>query len=285
VEFRARNNSGEATNSRFTNSQIVDYNPSDVNTRYFWVSLYGQNNRVDHNTFSGQNHSGVTVVVWRDNSDPDFHLIDNNHFVDRPEGNANGFETIRIGTGAESLSDSFTTVEYNLFERTDGETEIISVKSGRNTIRYNTFLESAGTLTLRQGNNSVIVGNHFIGNGKDGSGGLRVIGQGHIVANNYFEGLDGRSGGAISISAGSIDPAPPGYAQVRDAVIAHNTIINVNGAAIFFSDGLGTGSGDGLRNVLAENVTIANNLISSSQDRIDQRIRNHCRRSVTVARS
>jgi len=121
-------------------------------------------------------------------------------------------------------------------------------------------------LTLRQGSNSVLEGNYFIGNGKNRSGGIRVIGAGHTIVNNYFEGLDGRNGGAISISAGSIDPAPPGYAQVRDAIIAHNTIVDVNGAAIFFSDGLNSGSGDGLRNVLAENVAIVNNLISTDQD-------------------
>src|SRR6478672_12985201 len=52
VEFRG--NLGEATNSRLTNSSIVDYNPADVNTRYFWVSLYGDHNRVDHDYFKNQ---------------------------------------------------------------------------------------------------------------------------------------------------------------------------------------------------------------------------------------
>ena len=94
VEFRG--DCGEATNSRLTNSAIINYNPSDINTRYFWVSLYGQNNRVDHSSFSGQNHSGVTVTVWRNSSDADYHLIDNNHFADRPEGNSNGLSLIHI---------------------------------------------------------------------------------------------------------------------------------------------------------------------------------------------
>ena len=268
VEFRAKNNSGEATNSRFTNSQIKDYNPSSESTRYFWVSLYGSNNRVDHNTFSGQNHSGVTVVVWRDSAAPDYHLIDNNHFVDRPESstNANGFETIRIGTSTESLSDSFTTVEHNLFERTDGEIEIISVKAGSNTIRYNTFLESAGTLTLRHGNNNVVEGNFFIGNAKEGSGGVRVVGEGHNVVNNYFEGLDGRAGGAISIAAGVAGPLNA-HAQVKDLLVANNSIVNLNdGAAIFFSEGQGNDNGAGPRTLLATDVDIVNNLISSTGD-------------------
>jgi poly(beta-D-mannuronate) lyase len=260
VEFRG--SLGHATNSRFTNSAILDYNPSDINTRYFWVSMYGENNRVDNNTFRGQNHSGVTVTVWRDNSDADNHRIDANHFLDRPEGNGNGFETIRIGTSAESLSSSFTTVENNLFERTDGEIEIISNKSGNNTFQYNTFRESAGTLTLRHGNDNLVTGNFFLGENKNESGGVRVIGEDQTITNNYFANLDGRANGAISISAAVQNSELNEYFQVKNAIIAHNTIVDVNDAAITFSDGLGSSN----RTLLAEDVTIANNLIDSSQD-------------------
>ncbi len=259
VQFRGSN--GEATNSRFTNSAIVDYNPADVNTRYFWVSLYGQSNRVDNNYFSGQDHSGVTVTVWRDSADPDLHLIDRNYFADRPEGNGNGFETIRIGTSAESLSDSFTTVQNNLFERVDGEIEIISGKSGNNTYRYNTFRESAGTLTLRQGNNNLVEGNFFLGEGKQDAGGVRVIGENQTIVNNYFSELDDVSQGAISISAGVPNPSLSSYAQVKNTLIAQNTIIDVEAAAITFDNGLGSNG----RTLLAETVTIANNLIWSNQ--------------------
>ncbi|MGI9429123.1 MAG: polysaccharide lyase 6 family protein, partial [Bythopirellula sp.] len=163
VEFRGSN--GEANNSRFTNSAIIDYNAANVDDRYHWLEMFGQNNRVDNNRFEGQNHSGVTVVVRRDNSSAQNHLIDNNHFVDRPEpinpSSSNGFETIRVGTSQQSLSDSFTTVENNLFERTDGEIEIISNKSGNNTFQYNTFRDSEGTLTLRHGNDTRVAGNFF----------------------------------------------------------------------------------------------------------------------------
>lgn len=260
VQFRGSN--GEATNSRLTNSTFIDYNPADINTRYFWVSMYGQSNRVDHNHFSGQSHSGVTVTVWRSDPVADFHQIDNNYFGDRPEGNGNGFETIRIGTSTESLSDSLTVVENNLFERTDGEIEIISNKSGSNTFRYNTFRESAGTLTLRHGNDNLVEGNFFLGEGKSQSGGVRVIGERQTLVNNYFQNLDGRADGAISISAG-VDNSPLNeYFQVKDALIAHNTIVSVNDAAITFDHGLGSSG----RTLLAEDVTVANNLIWSTQD-------------------
>lgn len=260
VEFRGSR--GAATNSRLTNSTIIDYNPASIDTRYFWVSMYGQSNRVDNNYFSGQNHSGVTVTVWRDSPAADNHLIDNNYFGDRPEGNGNGFETIRIGTSQESLSDSFTVVENNLFERTDGEIEIISNKSGSNTFRYNTFRESAGTLTLRHGNDTLVEGNFFLGEGKDRSGGVRVIGERQTLINNYFHNLDGRAGGAISISAGVPGSGLNEYFQVKDAVLAHNTIVGVREAAITFDDGLGSSG----RTLLAEGVTVANNLIWANQD-------------------
>lgn len=266
VEFRGVN--GEATNSRFTNSAIIDYNPTDVNTRYFWVSLYGQHNRVDHNRFEGQNHSGVTVTVWRDDTNPDYHLIDGNYFVDRPEpinpASSNGFETIRIGTSDESLSNSFTVVENNLFDRVDGEIEIISNKSGGNIYRYNTFRESKGTLTLRHGNDTLVEGNFFLGQNKNGSGAIRVIGERQTIVNNYIANVDDRAGGAISISAGVPNSELNQYYQVKDAVIAHNTIVNTLDTMMTFDDGFGSSG----RSLLAENVTVANNLFRSSGPRI-----------------
>ncbi len=261
VEFRGVN--GEATNSRFTNSAIIDYNPVSVDTRYFWVSLYGQNNRVDHNRFEGQTHSGVTLTVWRDEGVSDHHLVDANHFLDRPipvnPSDPNGFETIRIGTSTDSLSDSFTVVENNLFERLDGEIEIISNKSGHNTYRYNTFRDSQGTLTLRHGNDTLVEGNFFLGEDRNNSGAIRVIGERQTIVNNYIANVDDRAGGAISLSAGVANSPLSGYYQVKDAVIAHNTLVNTTGVMLTFDDGLGSSG----RTLLPENVTVANNIFRS----------------------
>lgn len=261
---RFKGSKGNASNCRFTNSAIVDYNPADVDTRYFWVSLYGDNNRVDHNYFSGQNHQGVTVVDWLDGTTND-NRIDSNYFS-RPApinpSSTNGFETIRIGTSEYSMSNANDIVENNLFERSDGEMEIISNKSGGNIYRYNTFRESSGTLTLRHGNNATVEGNFFLGQNANGSGGVRVIGEDHKIINNYFADLDGRAGGAISIAAGVPNSPLSGYYQVKNALVAHNTIVDVQEAAITFDDGYDASD----RPLLAENVTIANNLIWSTND-------------------
>ncbi|MEM1444905.1 MAG: polysaccharide lyase 6 family protein [Planctomycetota bacterium] len=261
VRFRGSN--GDANNSRLTNTAILNYNPADIDTRYFWVSLYGDNNRVDNNTFVGQNHSGVTVTVWR-NGSTDNHRIDGNLFADRPQGNGNGFETIRIGTSEFSLSDSQTIVENNLFHATDGETEIISVKADNNDLRYNTFLESAGTLTLRHGNGNRVNGNFFLGNGKNQSGGIRVIGEDQVITNNYLADLDGRAGGGIVLTAGQPDfpvSGLSGYQPVVNATIAHNTLVDIDDAAFHLDDGIGTRD----RTLLPDQVTFANNLVRGSE--------------------
>ncbi|RMH17309.1 MAG: hypothetical protein D6698_08490, partial [Gammaproteobacteria bacterium] len=160
VQFRGP--LGEATNSRFTNSVIESYNPTDLNDKYHYVSLYGQNNRVDHNTFIDKQNIGPMVVAWLDESpamNPANHRIDANHFGDVPIGWDNGFEAIRLGDSETSNVNANIVVENNLFERVDGEIEIISNKSNDNTFRYNTFRESKGTLTLRHGNRATVEGN------------------------------------------------------------------------------------------------------------------------------
>lgn len=259
VQFRGKK--GEASNSRFTESAIVRYNPPDPKTRYPWVALYGQSNRVDHNRFEGQNHTGVTVAVFRKAKKVDEHQIDNNYFLDRPRGDGNGFESIRIGAGATAYSDSRTRVEFNLFERTDGEVETISVKSGGNVIRGNTLREVAGTITLRRGSGNTVEDNIFIGNGKPGTGGIRVTGSDQVVRRNVLQGVEGLVGGAISISCG-IDKATDEveYDPVRRLRVTGNLIVDAGGPAIK-ADALCTSK----RNVRPSDVDVEDNVIVGSK--------------------
>ncbi len=261
VQFRGP--LGDATNSRFTNSVIESYNPADLNDKYHYVSLYGQNNRVDHNSFLDQQNIGPEVVAWLDESANPIsanHRIDANFFGDRPQGWDNGFEAIRLGDSDTSGVDANIIVENNLFERVDGEIEIISSKSNNNIMRYNTFRESKGTLTLRHGNNNTVEGNFFLGGGVADSGGIRVVGENHTIINNYIADVGDAADGAISFAAGIPNSQLNGYFQVKNAVVAHNTIVNVQGAAITFDWGIGSSG----RSLLPENLTIAGNLISST---------------------
>lgn len=256
VEFTGSR--GAAHNSRFTNSAIIDYNPPDPSTETDWVTMYGQDNRVDHNYFKGHNHIGQTLEVRHTSGTPDRHRIDSNYFADRTPGDGNGWETIRIGLSGVAQSSSYTVVENNLFERVDGENEAISNKSSHNTFRYNTFRDVAATLTLRHGNDATVEGNFFLGENDSGSGGVRVIGERHTIINNYFANVDDNGGGAIAINRGQVDVEPTGYQHVKDLVIAHNTFVNTLGTMLRFD----AGASD--RPLLAENVTVANNLFRSS---------------------
>ncbi|MEM6334637.1 MAG: polysaccharide lyase 6 family protein [Planctomycetota bacterium] len=249
---------GPAHHCRLTQTAITHYNPESIDTRYFWVSIYGTNNRVDHCRFEGQNHSGVTLVTWLDGSRTD-HRIDANHFLNRPEGNGNGFETIRLGTSAWGNTNAHVLIENNLFQETDGEMEIISNKSNDNTFRHNTFDRCAGTLTLRHGHRATVDGNYFLGRGKDRTGGVRVIGEDHAVTNNYFSGLDDRAGGVVSITAAIENTPANGYQEVRNALVAHNTFIDNNGPIIICDWGYGQRD----RLLRPRDVKIVGNLVTS----------------------
>lgn len=244
---------------RFTQSAIVDYNPESLKIRYFWVSLNGHHHRVDHNFFSGQNHSGVTTVVWLNEGETGHHRIDHNYYGQRPKGDGNGFETIRIGTGKFANLHTFVLVENNVFEETDGEIEIISNKSNYNTYRNNTFINSSGTLTLRQGSYNIVEGNYFLGQFRPNSGGVRVISTDQLIINNHFENLAGRAGGIISVTAGNgVFKADERvlYPRVERSIIVGNNCINNEDPCLHLNAGLGTRQ----RTLLAKNLLVANNV-------------------------
>jgi poly(beta-D-mannuronate) lyase len=251
--------SDSASWCRLTNTAIVNYNSPDRKTSNRFVSMHGTQNRVDHCFFKGKTNHGPTLVVWLSDK-PNYHRIDHNHFGARPPLGENGGETIRIGTSTWSLYNSYTIVEYNLFDHCDGELEIISNKSCHNTLRYNTFFESQGTLTLRHGNNAVVYGNFFIGNNIKNTGGIRIIGEDHVVFDNYFEGLKGKGVSAAINMVNGIRHSPlTGYYQVKNAHVVNNTIVRCEES---FS--LGTGKNTD-RSLPPVNCTIlANHIIPGS---------------------
>lgn len=262
IEFR-NGSSNQAKHCRLTNTAIIDYNPASINDDYKWVSIYGQYNRVDHCYLEGKNHSGTTLVVWMD-SQPDYHLIDSNYFGPRPDLGFNGGETIRIGTSDWSMLESGCIVEYNLFEKCDGETEIISNKSCFNIYRYNTFLESKGTLTLRHGNSCDVYGNYFLGNGISSTGGIRIIGEDHKVYNNYLQDLDGDGYRAAICFVRGVENSPLNrYFQVKRAEVVNNTIINCDEP---FAIGYGSSSDQTLPPV---DIKISNNVVKAGVEMID----------------
>jgi poly(beta-D-mannuronate) lyase len=244
-----------ASNCRLTNCSILNYNHPDKSVDNKWISINGTNNRVDHCALSGKTNQGTTLVVWLSEK-PNFHQIDHNYFGPRPSLGANGGETIRIGTSQWSTFNSNTTIAYNIFDKCDGETEIISIKSGQNLISNNLFYECDGTLTFRHGNNSEVADNYFIGNGKKNTGGIRIIGELQNVHDNYLQGLTGTDlRAAISVMNGLKEPKLNEYFAVKNAVIKENIIINC-------AEAFALGSGkNNIRVVPPSNIIISNNYI------------------------
>ncbi|MDH7444855.1 chondroitinase-B domain-containing protein [Aquimarina sp. 2201CG14-23] len=194
-----------AENCRLTEIAIDHFNPTNRFDKSEWIHLHGKNNRVDHNYFGGKLNAGVTLVVKLNNKNSleNYHRIDHNHFGYRPNLGSNGGETLRVGVSTYSLSPSRTLIENNYFEQCDGEVEIVSLKSSDNIVRNNVFYESAGVLALRHGNRNLIENNFFIGNNKPGTGGVRVINEGHTIKNNHFQELKGkRFFGALPVMNG-----------------------------------------------------------------------------------
>jgi poly(beta-D-mannuronate) lyase len=224
-----RRTKGElAYHSRVTEVVIDHFNNPERFEPDSWVMMYGRNNRFDHNHLEGKSNQGVTMAVRLDSveSQENHHRIDHNYFGPRPVLGSNGGETLRIGTSHYSLTNSFTVVEENYFDRCNGEVEIISSKSGMNTLRGNLFNESRGTLTLRHGNGSVVENNVFLGNGVDHTGGIRVINKRQTIRNNYMYGLTGhRFGGALVIMNGVPNSPINRYHQVKDSIIENNSVI------------------------------------------------------------
>ena len=262
ISFR-RTRGDYAYHSRVTETVIDRFNNPERHETDYWVMMYGKHNRFDHNHLVGKSNAGVLMAVRLDSeeSQENHHRIDHNYFGPRPILGTNGGEILRIGTSHYSRSNSFTVVENNYFDRCNGELEIISNKSGGNTIRGNLFFESRGTLTMRHGDGAVVENNVFLGNRVDHTGGIRVINANQTVRNNYMHGLTGhRFGGALVVMNGVPNSPLNRYDPVDNALIENNSVID--------SDHVEFGAGsDEERSATPTNSVFRSNLIFNEDGR------------------
>jgi poly(beta-D-mannuronate) lyase len=276
---------------RITNCAIVDYNPREVATSYYWVFFEGNHNRLDHCLLKGKNHQQPVIGNAGGGSGADdskrasrHNTVDHCHFLDIPHvPGRNGREIFRIWGygGNEELGDdgAFFTIEDNLFERAHGEgTEIISLKSNRNVVRRNTIRGTRGGITNRSGNFNRIEDNIILGDGQRGATGIRIAGQGHTVRGNYIEGTENGVNVMCgeffeSDLTGKFEPilrewAPlkrvPRYGWVRDATIAGNRLVDVAGPDFQIGTNYKSGWPGAQRVLLPEGLTIEKNVVIKS---------------------
>ncbi|MBJ2136371.1 polysaccharide lyase 6 family protein [Paraglaciecola chathamensis] len=228
ISFRTSNDD-VANHSRVTNTVIDNFSTDLRQMSDLWVAMYGKHNRFDHNSLVNKRNRGVTLAV-RMNSEAsrkNQHVIEYNYFGPRQILGANGGETLRIGTSHFSREYSNTTAQFNYFDRTNGEHEIISNKSSGNSLINNVFFETQGTLTMRHGHFTTVEGNYFLGNRKPNTGGIRIINESQSVSNNYMYGLTGkRLRGALVIMNGVPNSPPNRYDPVIDSAMNTNIVID-----------------------------------------------------------
>lgn len=229
--------------SKLQNCVISGVNSKmDPDTDNKWVSLYGERNIVERCSFIDKKNIGCLLVVWMEKNVIPNHKILNNYFT-RPTilmgadgSKTNGQECVRIGTSDFSMQEARCLVSCNTFYRCDSEIEVISNKTCYNSFINNLFLETQGAMTLRHGNNSLVEGNFFIGNNREGTAGVRVIGDHQTVRNNYFENSKGYNYQAAICLIQGVENSPLNrYFQVTDSKIEGNIIKNcTNGIVVSY---------------------------------------------------
>ncbi len=229
-------------------------------TKHRWVVLYGTYNSVLNCSFMNKESAGALVLAeYEYNAEEDRcatvgHTISNNYFyryakIDDTLSNSGDSETIRIGTSEYQNVNSDALVRNNYFVEADGENEIITNKSKGNTYINNTFRRCRGSLVLRHGSRATVVGNYFLGENVDGTGGIRITDSNHEITNNYIQdcitvldqakwnnGITFLGGGDNNDVVCTSSSTSNGYQKSFDINVANNSIINTNAPLFYNTD-------------------------------------------------
>lgn len=268
IEFKI-NSKSPSMHCRVTNCVIEGFNQPQRDRKDHWVEFWGRHNQLDHCYLTGKSNQGPTIRVKIKGIQNinNYHQIVDNHFGPRPRRGGPRGETIQIGDSYSSVSPSYTSIANNLFEKCNGEVEVISNKTNFNEFRNNVFYKCEGSLVMRHGNYCKIDGNYFIGDeNSENIGGIRIINTGHWVTNNYFYNLKGKEFRSPLAVMNGIPKSPQNrYNQVTDVVVAYNTWVNCKSPWQF-----GVGTNISQKDVLPKSeirsarpvrTTVANNVI------------------------
>lgn len=211
------NISADSDHVRFTRN-VVQISGSATN----WVTVTGDDAEVDHNTFQNKSTHGVFLQISGpgESDMAQRSHVHHNYFFNHSFAGDNGGESIRLGYSFRQLGSAKAIIEHNLFERADGDSEAISVKSADNIVRFNTIRDSRGSIVLRHGNRNLVESNLMLG----GSSGLRFYDNDHVLINNLIQGGSGQiiagQGTIVDDTTGSTAHARPDR-----VLVAFNTIV------------------------------------------------------------
>ena len=198
------------------------------------IRVNGKNCKIDNCSFTDFDVNGPIIVLERKErlEMADKLTITNCLFMNgRKTEKTNGNEAIRLGWSGSSLSfRGMNIIHNNRFENYDREIEVISVKCNDNILVNNEFINCAGTLTLRHGNDSIVAFNKFDGKMKNNSGGIRVSGESHMIVNNVLQNIkgNGTTRCGISLNCGVENSPLNKYKQIKNCLIVENRFVNCN---------------------------------------------------------
>jgi poly(beta-D-mannuronate) lyase len=192
-----------------------------VTGRSTFLTVNGDDNEVDYNTFRDKNTEGQMCFVQGSGTDmAKRNWVHHNYFVDFGKGAPNNASGLHFGSSHRSMDPGFSVAEYNLFVRNVGENEgAICSKTTDAIYRYNTIVDST-ELSLRHGHRARVYGNFMIN-----SSGLRFFAHDHEIFSNYFE--NNRPAIAIGNGGATIPPGPLTSHQRPERVkVVYNTLVN-----------------------------------------------------------
>lgn len=180
--------------------------------------------RVDHNLV--ERWIGKAIRHAKFTEEGKDNLIDYNHLRNMSDGrDGNGREVLQIGAGRSEmkLGKMNTHIIYNLVEDCDLETEILSIKSNGNTIKYNTFLNCPiSAIVCRTGSSNLIAGNYMLN-----TRGIIIQGDNNEVNGNEITGNNSRS--EVGIRSGDCTVAqlkagkfPGGHPAAQNTTVVFN---------------------------------------------------------------
>jgi hypothetical protein len=216
-----------------------------------WVIVNSDDSEIDHNTFQNKSTVGVFLQVAGEGEGGMSKRVrvHHNYFYNHTFSGSNGGESIRFGNSSRQHGVADGVIEYNLFERANGDSEAISVKSTSNIVRFNTIRNSSGSIVLRHGHRTVVDGNVILG----GRSGIRLYGNDHVIINNLVQGSGGR---ALEIGGGDLiddTGSTTDHERADRALVAFNTFLGTGGDLIIVGSSKKYGP---------DSCTIVNNILT-----------------------
>ena len=198
-----------------------------VEGRSTYLTVNGDDNEIDHNTFRDKKTEGQMCFVngtGPGDGAPALmakrNWVHHNYFLNFGKGAPNNASGLHFGSSHRSMDPGYSVAEYNLFVRNIGENEgAICSKTTDAIYRYNTIIDST-ELSLRHGHRAQVYGNFMIN-----SSGLRFFAHDHWIYSNYFE--NNRPAIAIGNGGATIPPGPLTSHQKPERVkVVYNTLVN-----------------------------------------------------------